>query len=296
MSPNIRAGMIAAQAQSVGFRFLRASGAADPGTDARVLLAHSFGIARDKVVLIYGEALSDTVASTYAKALEKRASRAPVSHITGQREFYGRTFKVGPSVLDPRPETELLIEVALEQEIRSVLDLGTGSGCILLTLLHESPSAWGVGIEKSKAAWKVAAENRDAMSLSKRAVLRLGDWYEGVSSAVHADFPGFDLIVSNPPYISASDMADLLPEVRDHEPREALTDESDGLNSYRAITSGVMEHLTPGGRLIVEIAPAEARAVTQLFERAGLQNVRVAPDLDGRDRVVIGHRVAHNIA
>jgi len=294
VKPDIRAGMKASDALGFGSRYLRSFDIPDPATDARVLLAHVFGVNRSNVAQIYDDLLSETVTDAYRAALFKRAERAPVSHITGQREFYGRVFKVGPSVLDPRPETELLIDVALEQEFNTILDLGIGSGSILLTLLHERRWAWGVGIEKSRAAWRVAAENRDAMDLAGRAVLRQGDWYDGVQSGVEAGFPGFDLIVSNPPYISASEMDALQPEVRDHEPRMALTDGGDGLGAYRAICAGVMDHLASGGRLIVEIGPMQAASVSAFFAAAGLQNIEVRDDLDGRNRVVIGRKTGDN--
>ncbi len=282
--------MTGAEAQSAGFRQLRAAGVPDPATDSRRLLAVAAGVPRDRLTLINEEVLGNEAAVAYQTAIDRRAKREPVSHISGTREFYGRQFAVGPEVLDPRPETETLIEIALREPFRTVLDLGTGSGCILLTLLAERPGTWGVGIEKSCAAWRVAADNRDALGLSGPAVLRVGDWYDGAETTVSTDFAGFDLIVSNPPYIAAAEMAGLEPEVRDHEPRMALTDGADGLSAFRVIAAGAGGHLTPGGRLIVEIGPTQAEKVRQIFATAGLTNITVHSDLDGRNRVVAARK------
>ncbi len=290
MTPEIVAGMTAAEAQTAGSSFLRSADIADPATDARVLIAHVFGVSRDTVRSIYDDPLSQSVADAYRGALLKRAQRSPVSHITGEREFYGRVFKVGPAVLDPRPETELLVDVALEQSFQTVLDLGTGSGCILYTLLLERPGTSGMGVEVSALAWKIAAENRDALELSGQVMLRQGIWFAPVDASHPNKTALFDLIVSNPPYIAASEMDGLQPEVRDHEPRVALTDGLDGLESYRAICASVMDHLKPGGRLIVEIGPTQGVAVCGFFEKAGLQNIEIRNDLGGRNRVVLGSR------
>ncbi|MEE9388394.1 MAG: peptide chain release factor N(5)-glutamine methyltransferase [Paracoccaceae bacterium] len=289
MRPGVTAGMTVVQAQFAGGRYLRAAKTADPGTDARVLLAHSIGVTRDRLILAGDTVLSDEMVRTYQSALEKRASFVPVSHITGQREFYGHKFVVGPDVLDPRPETELLVDVALEQSFQTMLDLGTGSGCILLSLLLERPGAAGIGIEKSVAAAKIAATNRDAMGLAGRADLQQGDWFDGLTNASLGGAPKFDLIVSNPPYISIDEMAGLQPEVRNYEPSIALTDGGDGLTAYRVICNRVMDHLETSGRLIVEIGHRQGGAVQEMFTQAGLTDIEIRKDLNGLDRVVIGH-------
>ena len=219
------------------------------------------------------------MAEAYERALQKRAARVPVSHITGTREFYGRVFQVTRDVLDPRPDTETLIEIALRHPFRRVLDLGTGSGCILLSLLAERPGSSGTGTDISTTALSVARANAEALGLAGRASFIASNWFAATDGR-------FDLIVSNPPYIAASEMAALDPEVRDYEPRIALTPGGDGLDAYRAISAGLAAHLTPDGRVLLEIGPTQAGAVGQILASAGLTVVAVHPDLDGRDRVV----------
>lgn len=263
-------------------RALRAAGIPDPARDARLLLAHAAQVSPDRVTLLLNDPAPAESARRFEELITRRCARVPLSHLTGQRLFWGRSFRVTPDVLDPRPETETLIAAALERPFSRVLDLGLGSGCILLTLLAERPGATGIGIELSAAALAVAQENARLLGLSDRADLRQGSWYDPVSER-------FDLIVSNPPYIALSEMPGLSPEVAGHEPRVALTDEADGLNAYRAIAAGAPAHLRPGGRLMVEIGPTQASAVRALLAAAGLTGIGVLPDLDGRDRVVIGH-------
>lgn len=254
----------------------------DPGRDARRLLAHVLKVPPGRLTLFLPEPVAPELTVIFNALIARRADRVPVSHLTGRRLFYGREFLVTPEVLDPRPETETLIEAALAEPFGSVLDLGTGSGCILLTLLAERDQAIGVGIDLSEAALNVAFWNRNALKLEARAALEQGSWYDPLEGVDEQ----FDLIVSNPPYIAAEEMASLSPEVRDHEPRMALTDEADGLTCYRAIIAGHAPWLSPGGRLMVEIGPTQGRAVAELMEQAGLTHVRVISDLDGRDRVV----------
>ncbi|CAN0077220.1 MAG: protein-(glutamine-N5) methyltransferase, release factor-specific [Mameliella sp.] len=258
----------------------------DPGRDARRLMAHVLKVPPGRLTLFLPEPVDPAMEVVYLTIVERRAERVPVSHLIGRRAFYGRDFLVTPEVLDPRPETETLIEVVLTEPFATVLDLGTGSGCILLTLLAERESAVGVGTDVSTAALNVAYWNRNALDLQHRADLREGSWY----AALEANEDQFDLIVSNPPYIAVNEMPFLSPEVREHEPRLALTDEADGLTAYRAILSGLTAHLSPGGRLVVEIGASQGMAVSRLFSEAGLRGVRVIPDIDGRDRVVLGTR------
>ena len=263
-------------------RRLTEAGVPEAGRDARRLLAHVLKVPAGRLTLFLPEPVQPELQVLYKVLIDRRADRVPVSHLTGRRLFYGRDFLVTPEVLDPRPETEILIEAALSAPFKRVLDLGTGSGCILLTLLCEREGTVGVGTDLSEAALDVAFWNRNALKLEPRAALARGDWFGALGGAPER----FDLIVSNPPYIALSEMSGLAPEVRDHEPRMALTDEADGLAAYRAIASGAAGHLRPGGRLLVEIGPAQGRAVADLFRAAGLQRVSVIPDLDGRDRVV----------
>lgn len=273
--------MNAARALSAAIARLRAAGVQDPARDARRLLAHAARIEASQVTLIAQEDLAPEVAEAFARMIETRAGRVPVSHIVGYRAFYGRRFGVSGKVLDPRPETELLIEAALSEPFEDVLDLGTGSGAILVTLLAEEPGARGTGTDMSEDACLQASQNAHQHGVAGRARIFRADWLSGVAGA-------FDLIVSNPPYIAADEMDDLAPEVRRHEPRGALTDEGDGLGAYRVIARDAPRHLRPGGRLIVEIGPSQAAAVSAMFQSARLTEITVLSDLDGRDRVVLG--------
>jgi release factor glutamine methyltransferase len=275
----------AAQAMAAAAARLRAAGVEDPARDARILLAHAARIEASRVTLIAPEELSPEVADRYEQLIALRAVRVPVSHLIGEREFYGRRFKVSKDVLDPRPETETLIEVALSQPFERVLDLGLGSGCILVTLLAENPRASGLGVDLSEAACLQASANAVLHRVEARIDIQQSDWFANVSGE-------FDLITANPPYIALDEMAGLSPEVRGHEPDMALTDGGDGLGAYRAIAAGVMAHLRPGGRLCLEIGPTQGQAVVKLLQDAGLVDLRILPDLDGRDRVVTGQRQA----
>ncbi|MEI4470163.1 peptide chain release factor N(5)-glutamine methyltransferase [Frigidibacter sp. MR17.24] len=271
----------AAQAIRAAIPGLSAAGIDDPMRDARRLMAHALGVAADRLSLHMAEPLAPVAAAAFAAAIEERLRRRPVAQITGERLFWGRSFRVTRDTLDPRPETEELVAEALAQPFGRVLDLGTGTGCILLTLLAERPEASGVGLDLSPGALAVAGENAGRLGLQARARLLQSDWYDAAGGT-----GPFDLIVSNPPYIAQDEMADLSPEVRDWEPAMALTPGGDGLDAYREIARGAAAHLAPGGRLIVEIGPTQGRAVSGLFRRAGLDVTRIRPDLDGRDRVV----------
>ncbi|WP_171240659.1 peptide chain release factor N(5)-glutamine methyltransferase [Ruegeria sp. HKCCA5491] len=273
------AALTAAQAMVAATARLRAAGVADPARDARVLLAHAARIEASRVTLIAPEELSPEIAERYDQLISLRAIRVPVSHLLGEREFYGRRFRVSGDVLDPRPETEALIEAALNEPFGHVLDLGVGSGCILITLLAERTSATGLGVDLSEAACLQASANAVQHQVQNRIEIIKSDWFGDING-------NFDLIVSNPPYISLPEMAELSPEVREHEPRMALTDEGDGLGAYRRIAAGVPDFLLPGGRLLVEIGPTQGLSVSALFDAAGLVDIRIIPDLDGRDRVV----------
>ncbi len=271
--------LTAAQVMVAATARLRAAGVADPARDARVLLAHAARIEASRVTLIAPEELAPEIAERYDHLISLRAIRVPVSHLLGEREFYGRSFRVSSDVLDPRPETETLIEAALSLPFDRVLDLGVGSGCILVTLLAERSSATGLGVDLSEAACLQASANVVQHQVQARAEILQSDWFSNVEGE-------FDLIVSNPPYITADEMQELSEEVREHEPRMALTDEGDGLGAYRKIAAGVPDFLMPGGRILVEIGPTQARKVAALFDATGLADIRVIQDLDGRDRIV----------
>lgn len=262
---------------------LRAAGVADPARDARLLLAHAARIDATRITLIAPEALSPEIAERFDALVSLRAVRVPVSHLVGERAFYGRRFKISKDVLDPRPDTETLIEAALSEPFEHVLDLGVGSGNILVTLLAERRDATGVGVDLSEAACLQASANAVLHGVADRARIQTSDWFSDIQGQ-------FDLIVSNPPYIAADEMPELEPEVRRYEPHMALTDGADGLKAYRKIADGVMAHLAPKGRVIVEIGPSQGAAVMALFAQAGLTGIGLLRDLDGRDRVIHASR------
>ncbi len=258
---------------------LEAAGVDGPARDARILLAHALGIGSDRLTLHLHDTVSQAQASAFAAAITARAARQPVSQITGQRLFWGLPFRVTRDTLDPRPETETLVAEALSRPFLKMLDLGTGTGCILLSCLKGMPVAQGMGVDLSDAAVAVAEVNAQALGLDARASFLRSDWFSAVDGA-------FDLIVSNPPYIAADEMAGLSPEVHDWEPHLALTPGGDGLDAYRTIARGAGARLMPGGRLLVEIGPTQGLAVSDLLAQAGLEAVHILPDMDGRDRVV----------
>jgi release factor glutamine methyltransferase len=263
-------------------RQLDAAGIDGSAGDARALLAEAVGIARDRLTLHLGEDLEPGAAVRFAALIARRAAREPVAKILGRRVFWGREFEVTADVLDPRPETECLVAEALAgPKPLTLLDLGTGSGILAVTLLAEWPEVRGVATDLSEAALAVAARNAAQAGVTARLDVIRADWFAGVTGV-------FDLIVSNPPYIGVDEMAGLMPEVRAHDPRLALTDEADGLTAYRAIAGGAGAHLRPGGRLMVEIGWRQGAAVADLLRAAGFEAVAVLPDLEGRDRVVCG--------
>jgi release factor glutamine methyltransferase len=276
----LRAALMRAQ------RMLAEAGIEGAGTDARALVAEAAEVGRDRLVLHLADDLDADARARLEVMLARRAAREPVARILGRRVFWGREFAVTPDVLDPRPETECLIAGALAGPVPSrLLDLGTGGGCIAVTLLAEWPGARGVAVDISAPALAVAGANAARHAVKDRLDLVESDWFSAVRGR-------FDLIVSNPPYIARAEMAGLAPEVRGHDPRAALSDGGDGLGAYRGIAGAVPAHLAPGGRVLVEIGAGQGPQVAGLFVRAGLVEVRILPDLDGRDRVVAARHSA----
>ena len=259
---------------------LAAAGVPDGARDARRLMAAALGIAPERVTLAAGDPLGAEAAAAFTRMVAERTRFRPVAQIVGRRLFWGREFAVTGAVLDPRPETETLVSAALAgPEPATVLDLGTGSGAILLTLLAEWPAARGLGTDIDAAALAVAAANAARLGAGDRARFARTDWTDGIAER-------FDLVVSNPPYLAAPEIAGLAPDVRDWEPRHALTAGPSGLEAYRRIAAGLPLVLATGGRVLVEIGPTQAEAVSALLAAAGLARVAVHRDLDGRDRVL----------
>lgn len=277
--------MTAAQAMVAATARLRAAGVPDPARDARVLLAHAAQVDATRVTLIAPEDIAPDIAERYDQLIALRAIRVPVSHLIGQRAFYGRAFKVSADVLDPRPESESLIEAALAEDFDRVLDLGVGSGCLLVTLLAERGEAQGTGVDLSEVACLQASANAVMQGVAARVNILQGSWFAPVEGR-------FDLIVANPPYLAAEEMDAVSPELRDHEPRMALTDEGDGLSAYREIASVAGSYLTSKGRVICEFGATQGADVRAIFEAEGWGDVSILPDLDGRDRVVVARNPA----
>ncbi|MCC5962862.1 MAG: peptide chain release factor N(5)-glutamine methyltransferase [Rhodobacteraceae bacterium] len=276
--------MRAQDALGAGVARLRAAGIDGAARDGRRLMAHALGVAEDRLLLALDEQMTPDQARAFDAAITARTTHQPVAQITGKRLFWGRNFRVTPDVLDPRPETETLIAAALERPFANVLDLGTGSGAILLTLLAERVQATGLGVDLSDPALAVAQGNARALGLQKRATFRRSDWFSAVQAR-------FDMIVSNPPYIGADEVASLAPDVRKWEPRMALVPEDcdgTGLAAYRRICAGAPTHLRSGGWLLVEIGAGQGPQVAEMLRAVGFDRVQVVPDLDGRNRVVLG--------
>ena len=254
---------------------LRDAGLDDPRFEAGAIAAAAQG-GRARYPMPPGEVIGPDLLARLDDMLAARAARQPLSQITGRRDFWKHEFRVTRDTLDPRPDTEALVAAALELPWNSVLDLGTGTGAILISLLAERPGARGLGTDISDAALAVARDN--AARIGVRADFARADWFDGVTGR-------FDLILSNPPYIAQAEMAGLQPEVREWEPHLALTDGGDGLSAYRVIAAGAGAHLNPGGRVLAEIGWQQGAAVRDIFAQAGAQ-VRILPDLGGRDRVI----------
>jgi release factor glutamine methyltransferase len=277
---------------------LRAAGIADARPDARALLSHT--LARDHAYLVaHSEAEIEPAAlALYRQRIARRAAGEPVQYITGRQEFYGLDFEVTPAVLIPRPETELLVETALEllRETGAPLlcDVGTGSGCIPITLLHERQDARAFALDISTDALAVAARNAARHAVGERLTLRVSDCF----GALDASAPSFTLITSNPPYIPARDVPQLQREVREHEPRLALTPEGDedgdGLSLIRRLITEAAPFLIPGGHLLLEIGHDQHEAVTRLIAPEVWTMLDTRRDLQGIPRTVVLRRRTQN--
>ena len=259
-----------------------------PTIDARLLLEAAAPVSRAEILADPHRVLDPDAEARLAAFVERRARREPVSLILGRKGFWTLMLGVTPGVLTPRPETESILDVVLpyfapEQAFR-VLDLGVGSGAIVLAILAERPRATGLGVDVSEDALAVARDNAAQLGLVARLALLRGDWTTGLEG------DSFDLVVSNPPYIATAEIEILAPEVRDYDPRLALDGGSDGLEAYRRLAPEIMRVLKPGGRFAVEIGAAQSEAVEGLFAAAGAAGVGTHKDLAGRDRVVAGSK------
>ena len=276
-----RAGELLAEAT----RQLKEADIEAPRLDALLLLSHASGLAVDRLRIDADLELPPEAAAGFAALLERRLEREPVSHLLGRREFWSLEFAVSRDVLDPRPDSETLIAAVLEQigdrraDLR-LIDFGTGSGCLLLTLLHELPNAKGLGIDRSPAALAVARTNAVALGLAARATFREGDWGRDVDG-------GFDILISNPPYIESGAIAGLAPEVAKHEPLLALDGGADGLDAYRQLMPDLGRLAAPDALIALEIGRGQDGAVAGMLAAAGFGAIAAKPDLAGIVRVLL---------
>ncbi|MGF1474744.1 MAG: peptide chain release factor N(5)-glutamine methyltransferase [Geminicoccaceae bacterium] len=263
---------------------LNEAGCESPKLDARLLFCFAAGWSRTDLAVASREPIDQETSSRFAALILRRCLRTPVAYLTGRREFWSLEFNVGPGVLVPRPESERLVELALNQvsdpavEIR-VLDMATGTGCLLAALLSELPAATGIGTDVSQPALAYARTNIDRLGLAGRAHLVCCPWAEALAQR-------FDLILCNPPYIRRGVFANLSPEVTDHEPALALDGGEDGLEAYRQLLPEISGHLTPAGAAIVEIGCDQGGAVAALARHAGFA-AEIHPDLAGLDRALV---------
>jgi release factor glutamine methyltransferase len=267
---------------------LQAAGVDGPVIDARLLLEAAADASRTDIITDPHRLLTAQQSDRLEDYLTRRENREPVSHILGRKGFWKIMLRVTPDVLTPRPDTESILDVVLaafpEERRFSVLDLGVGSGAILLAILAERPLASGLGVDVSEEALAVARDNAASLGLENRTALLRTDWTAGLAD------DSFDLVVSNPPYIRTGDIDALHPEVSVHEPRLALDGGADGLDHYRALAPEVLRVLRGGGQFAVEIGADQKIAVEALFRAAGALEVATTKDLALHDRVVAGFK------
>jgi release factor glutamine methyltransferase len=268
---------------------LAAAGIEDARSEAWLLLAAATGRAR-AALMAGADTLSSAQEARLDALVRRRCAREPVAYILGEKEFWSLCFEVGPAVLIPRPETETVVDAALDQigeraAALRILDLGTGSGCLLLTLLFELPHAIGIGIDDSPPALAVAKRNAERLGLAARADFRQGRWGEGLQER-------FDLIVSNPPYVADGEWDRLQPEIREFEPKAALAAGPDGLAAYRALAPDCARLLAADGLCALEIGHGQGDAVAGILQHHGLHITRRCRDLAGIERCVIARHDA----
>ena len=250
--------------------------------DARLLLQSASGLNHEDLIAQPNMVLADDKVAKFKTFIERRLNHEPVTRILGEREFYGRPFQVSPAVLDPRADTETIIELILEllgEEPKRFVDLGTGSGAIAITLLAERPNWSGISVDISVEALKIAQTNAVALGVGQRLAFHNSSWFDGITEK-------FDLIVSNPPYIPHREVFELSLEVQNYDPHLALDGGRDGLEAYKAIATQAADHLNSNGLVILEIGAGQCADVTQIFEAQGFALSRHKSDLGGHIRAL----------
>lgn len=275
------------EAVQVGASRLRAAGIEAPRREAWLLMGHAAERPRVALLVASQDEVAPPLRARFEELIGRRAAREPIAYILGEKEFWSLSFEVSPAVLIPRPDSETLVEAALERlpadGAAPVLDLGTGSGCLLLSVLAERPQAFGVGVDRSEAAIRLARRNADRLGLLDRSAFLLGDWGSALTGT-------FDLIVCNPPYIAAGEMAGLARDVVGYEPHAALVAGPDGLLAYAELVPALRRLLRAGGALCLEVGQGQAARVGGLLAAAGLAVEVVKRDLAGVERCLIARK------
>lgn len=264
---------------------LEQAGIENAGLDVALLLCEAMGATRESLLLNPDMELNDKEKELFRRMLERRLAHEPVAYILGRKEFWSLDFSVTRDTLIPRPDSETVVEAAIacvRNRVKplNVLDLGTGSGCLLISVLTELPSAHGLGVDKNERALHIARRNAGQHGVLPRTGFVCGDWSDALNGT-------FDLILSNPPYIPEPQMRSLMPDVVDYEPRAALAAGADGLDAYRALAVQLAPKLAPGGHLLFEVGQGQAGDVSMLLEQNGFAVTSIARDLAGTPRCVV---------
>jgi release factor glutamine methyltransferase len=281
------------QATQAGISTLENVGIDTAQLDATVLLAYVLGKKREELLIDTSRTLNSDENSVYNQYIKRRAQHEPVAYILGTKEFWSLDFTVTRDTLIPRPDSETLVEVALKKAHRiannhnrpltlgdiGVLDIGTGTGCLLIALLSELPSAQGLGVDISESALAVAENNAKNHGVDNRVRFKKSNWHNEVDEQ-------FDLVISNPPYIASGDVTSLMKDITQYEPAQALFSGADGMDSYRAIAQGITGKLRQGGYIVVEVGQGQAETVAEILEQNGLTIDDITQDLAGTPRCV----------
>lgn len=272
-----------AELLQIGSRRLRIAGVNESTREAKKLLAFALDVDYVNLGALLGSFVLPDSVNLYLSIIFDRVRRKPISRIMGKRLFFNSEFLINQYVLDPRPETETLICYALKEKFSNLLDLGTGSGCIIISLLKENNKASGVAVDVSDECLEVAKSNAKRSRVENRIIFKKSNWFEEITTK-------FDLIVSNPPYISIKELPKLSVEVKRYDPRISLIGGVDGYEAYKVIVGNAHRFLIPGGRLMTEVGFGQSEYISRLFDKYGFKDIQVYKDLSSIDRVVAGRK------